>query len=204
REVAMGEGARGDDLRQKAKAGAGATPEAEEPTPADLIADHVANEGWHRLAGQFGPVLFKTHPASVLGHMSEEFFRLALIAHLSRSKDLRRAARSRPELLAQTLKADEVSGAHPSFLAIMLRVLDDEVLLVLHVLERKGFEVRISGIADNFQLHTLLAGAIIGLAARGLIAGRGPSPRAVAECRDARVEQRGGDNVTGAFNLCNW
>jgi hypothetical protein len=86
----------------------------------------------------------------------------------------------------------------------MLQVLDDEALLVLHVEQRKGFEIRISGIADNFQLHILLAGAIIGLPAKGLVAGQAPSQRAVAECRDAHTEKRGGEIVVGPFNLYNW
>jgi hypothetical protein len=74
----------------------------------------------------------------------------------------------------------------------------------LHVEQKKGFDVRISGISDNFQLHTLLAGALIGSPLRGWIKGQAPSGRAVAECRDARVDPQGGDNVTGAFNLWNW
>jgi hypothetical protein len=135
--------------------------------------------------------------------MSEEFFRLGLIAHLSRSKALRSAARSRPELLEQTLQVDDVAGLHRSFLAMILQVLE-ETLLVLHVEQKKGLEVRISGISDNFQLHTLLAGAIIGTPAEGWLAGEAPSRRAVAECRDAPLNRSGGDNVTGAFNLFNW
>ena len=87
---------------------------------------------------------------------------------------------------------------------MMLQVLDDEPLLVLHVEQRKGFDIRISGIANNFQLHTLLAGAIIGSPAKGMVTGEAPSKRAVAECRDSVVGHDGGDNVTGAFNLWNW
>ena len=125
--------------------------------------------------------------------MAEEFFRLGLIAHLSRSKGLRAAARAQPELLEGTLRLDLVAGSHRSFLATMLQILDDEPLLVLHVEQKKGFGVRISGIADNFQLHTLLAGAIIGRPEKGWVEGKAPSRRAVAECRDAKIDQRGGD-----------
>jgi hypothetical protein len=173
-------------------------------TAAEIVDSHVANQGWQQLAQRFGPTLFKTHPTSVLGHMAEEIFRLGLIAHLSRSKALRDAARARSELLEKTLQADAAAAAHRSFLAIMLQVLDEEPLLVVHVEQRKGFDVRIAGIADNFQLHTLLAGAIIGSPAQGWVTGEAPSQRAVAECRDAPVGQGGGDYVTGAFNLWNW
>ena len=193
-----------DELRTAMAADADGAEEQVELTPGEIIDSHVADEGWQRLAGKFGPVLFQEHPASVLGHMSDEFFRLGLIAHLSRSKSLRAAARLQSEFLAGTLRTDKVAGSHRSFLATMLQVLDDELLLVLHVEQKKGFEVRISGISDNFQLHTLLAGAIIGSPAQGWVDGEAPSSRAVAEYRDAQVDERGGDNVTGAFNLCNW
>jgi hypothetical protein len=169
-----------------------------------MVDAHVANQGWRQLAGKFGPEIFREQPMSVLGHMSEEFFRLGLIAHHSRSKRLRQAARSRPEYLEKTLRLDEAACSYRSFLATMLQVLDNELLLVLHVELKKGFDVRISGISDNFQLHTLLEGAIIGPPAQGWVEGVAPSARAVAECRDASVDQRGGDNVTGAFNLWNW
>jgi hypothetical protein len=178
--------------------------QADELSPTEIIDKHVGSEGWQQLADRFGPVLYREHPASVLGHMSEELFRLGLIAHLSRSKSLRAAARSQPELLAGTLRCDEAASSHRSFLATMLQVLDGELLLVLHVPQRKGFDVRISGIADNFHLHTLLAGAIIGPPEEGWVEGEAPTPRAVAQCRDARIDRRGGDNVTGAFNLFNW
>ena len=68
-----------------------------------------------------------------------------------------------------------MSGSHRSFVATMLQVLDDEPLLVLQVEQQKGFKVRISGIADNFQLHTMLEGAIIGPPAKGWVDGEGPS-----------------------------
>ena len=91
-----------------------------------------------------------------------------------------------------------------SFLGAMLQVLDDEPLLVLHVQQRKGFEIRISGIVDNFQLHTLLAGTLIDPAAEGMLTGAAPGALAVAQCRDAEVGDSGGEHVIGAFNLWNW
>jgi hypothetical protein len=193
-----------NELRAAALADADGAKKEEELTPTQIVDSNVANEGWQRLADKFGPVLFQEHPASVLGHMSREFFCLGLIAHLSRSKSLRVASRSQPELLEGTLRCDAAASSHGSFLATILQVLDDESLLILHVEQRKGFAVRIGGISDNFQLHTLLAGAIIGSPAKGWIDGEAPSPRAVAQCRDAPIDQRGGDNVTGSFNLWNW
>jgi hypothetical protein len=159
-----------EELRAAA-ASAGDDVDVRALTAAALVNDHLASDGWQPLAQRFGPVLYRKQPASVLGHMADEFFRLGLIAHLSRSKGLRQAARARPELLAQTLQSDAAAGLHRSFLAMLLQVLDDEPLLVVHVEQRKGFEVRIGGIADNFQLHTVLAGAIIGWSARRWLTG---------------------------------
>ena len=85
----------------------------------------------------------------------------------------------------------------------MLRVLDDEPLLVLHPGTRRGYRVRCGGIADNFQLHTLLAGALIGAPDQGWLPGERPDPRVLAAARDqpvapdARIAQ-------GSFNLWAW
>jgi hypothetical protein len=53
----------------------------------------------------------------------------------------------------------------------MLQVLDGEELLILSPEPRVGFRVRIRGIGDNFQLHTLLAGHIVGPVEEGLYPG---------------------------------
>jgi hypothetical protein len=62
-------------------------------------------------------------------------------------------------------------------------VLDDEELLVLHPALGKGFRVWVSGIATGRQLHTLLADALIGDPAQGLLPGTRPDPRVVALAR---------------------
>src|SRR5207244_8017644 len=71
-------------------------------------------------------------------------------------------------MLARALAGVNGSAA---FLAKMLQVLDDEELVVLSPEPKMGFRVRIGGIGDNFQLHTLLAGAIVGPAEEGLYPG---------------------------------
>ncbi len=55
------------------------------------------------------------------------------------------------------------------------------------------FSLRVCGIGDNFQLHTLLADALIG---RGLVEGEAPSAEAVACCRD----RAGMVPTTGSFD----
>lgn len=193
-----------EELRPVAVENADEDVDAASLTPADIIEDHINNEGWQDLARRFGPELFELYPNSVLAHMAEDYFRLGLIAHLSRSRKLRAMARAQSLYLQQTRTADNAADSDRSFLATMLQVLDDEQLLVLHVEQKKGFEIRISGIADNFQFQTLLAGAVIGSPSAGMLTGTAPSSLAVAQCRDAAVGDNGGEHVTGAFNLCNW
>src|SRR5262249_60468311 len=82
------------------------------------------------------------------------------IAGLSRDKDARqRAVLALPEFAL-------LARAHPDagWLELLLSVLDAEPFLVLHPATRNGYEVRVSGVADNFQLHILLADALIGAA----------------------------------------
>jgi hypothetical protein len=128
-------------------------------------------------------------------------FVLGAIAHLSRSKPLRARARSRPEIAELARAVDGVTGA-TSLLTAVLRVLDDERLVVLHPGERKGFEVTIGGVADNFQLHTLLADALIGDPAAGRLAGEKADPIAAAAARGGVIPP-GRVTTTGAFNLWN-
>ena len=50
-----------------------------------------------------------------------------------------------------------MTGAH--YLSLLLRVLDNESLLVIEVASRRGFVGTVSGVADVFQLHVLLMDA---------------------------------------------
>ncbi|MFF5304138.1 hypothetical protein ACFY5F_32735 [Streptomyces sp. NPDC013161] len=77
-----------------------------------------------------------------------------------------------------------------------LLVLDDEPLLVLHRPTGTGYLLRMTGIGDNFQLHTLLADVLIG---GGHVPGQAPSAQEAAVCRDVP----GQVPTTGAFNLVN-
>ncbi|MGC4807089.1 hypothetical protein [Micromonospora sp. DT233] len=82
----------------------------------------------------------------------------------------------------------------------LLRVLDGEPLLVLHRPTGRGWRVDIDGVADNFQLHTLLAGALCGPAEQGLIEGPTVDPSWVEVATDA-PEERFGGTVVGCFDL---
>lgn len=100
-----------------------------------------------------------------------------------------------------------VRGA-AGWLAKMLSVLDDEPFLVLHPGVGLGFRLNVSGVADNFQLHTLLADLLTGDLSEWPIAapklpGKRPSP-AVAAVAKGTGPQQIKDLSVGTWNLYLW
>ena len=63
-------------------------------------------------------------------------------------------------------------------------VLDDEPLIVLDPVSGSGFRLTISGVGDNFQLHTLVADRVTGAPEQGLLAGVPPEPAWVTAATD--------------------
>ncbi|QIS16289.1 hypothetical protein F5544_42400 [Nocardia arthritidis] len=89
----------------------------------------------------------------------------------------------RESLLDRNNALAEAGGEWDKCTAYALQVLDDEPLIVLHRATGTGYRMRISGMGDNFQLHTLVADALIN---GGHVTGEyAPSAEAVAACRDA-------------------
>jgi len=129
-------------------------------------------------------------------------FSMAAVAMLSRSIEARKASQSRRALRAAL---DELGGqyGHAGFLWVMMQVLDDEPIVVLHPGEEKGVRVRISGLADNFQLHTLLADALIGRFPGRWLRGTRPARAEATLARNGPVGE-GGPVAHGAFNLWTW
>ena len=124
------------------------------------------------------------------------------LAMLSRAATARQAARADGLLMERIEKVAPLHGG-VGWLATLLAVLDDEELLVLHPALGRGYRVRISGVADNFQLHTLLADALIGDPDAGRLPGARPDPRVAAAARDREVDPAA-ETTTGAFNLVGW
>jgi hypothetical protein len=127
------------------------------------------------------------------------------VLYLSQRKDVRVVLPERARLLAATeAVAEQLNVAH--WLRGLLLVLDDEQLIVLHRPTGRGFRVTISGIGDNFQLHTLLAASLIGKESRGLIPGQRPTAAEIAAASDGEPAPPGG--IKGNFNLVdaygNW
>ncbi|MDV9170503.1 hypothetical protein R6V09_10195 [Streptomyces sp. W16] len=100
----------------------------------------------------------------------------------------------RTGLLDALRAVQEASGHDFKCLRYALVVLDDEPLLALHRPTGTGYLLRMTGIGDNFQLHTLLADVLIG---GGHVPGQAPSAQEAAVCRNAP----GQVPTTGAFNL---
>ena len=126
---------------------------------------------------------------------------VAPIALLSRSKTLRQQVQTRRGLIEMiaSMSRDNVGA---EWLNKMFAVLDDEELLVLHPEQGKGYRLRIEGIASNFDLHTLLAAALIGDPAEGWLEGKAPDPDVVealqGEASDSAM------HTSGSFNLVNY
>ncbi|MFJ1756445.1 hypothetical protein [Kitasatospora sp. NPDC088134] len=91
-------------------------------------------------------------------------------------------------------------GAHDlKCLRYALAVLDEVPVTVLHRPSGTGYRIRIAGIGDNFQLHTLLAHLLIG---GGHLPGEAPSAEAVRLATDpAPARGRSGVDTHGAFEL---
>jgi hypothetical protein len=85
---------------------------------------------------------------------------LGTIAHLARSPAARQRHGQRTDLLAK-LNAVRWDTGNTGFLWKMLQVLDEE-LVILAPAFRIGWRVRITGVPDNFQLHALIAGHLVG------------------------------------------
>lgn len=130
------------------------------------------------------------------------------VLYLSQRADVRRALPDRARLLAA---AQQLTGEYPDiapYLVGLLRALDGEKLAVLHRGSGRGFWVTVSGVADNFQLHTLLAAALLTPGENGngggaaCLPGAPPSPAMIAAA-DGTGDLMPPGGVTGQFNLAD-
>jgi hypothetical protein len=119
-------------------------------------------------------------------------FSMSAVTLLSRSVETRAAVEPVDPVVDQAA----VHWEQLEYIRDLRRVLDDEPLLVLDRETGQGWMVRISGIGDNFQLHTLLGGALIG---RDLD-GTPPDPRWIRSMSAGEVEP-GTPPVVGWWDL---
>ena len=101
-----------------------------------------------------------------------------------------RLAMPRRDWAAACTQAMSVLRRDVAILAAELAVLDDETLIVVHRTEPVAFEVRVSGVMENFQLYVLLADALPGFA---------PDPAWVAAAGTGDPD--GSDRIEAAFQL---
>ncbi|ORT60405.1 hypothetical protein [Streptomyces sp. CB03238] len=147
-------------------------------------------------------IVDRTGFEAAMGWWSLPQWEMAALAMLN-SKAVRQQVPGKAELLALAERVQDASDHTFRCLVYALRVLDDEPLVVLHRETRTGYAMRMTGMGDNFQLHTLLAGALIG----GLhLPGDAPSAQEVAVCRDApgQVDTVGSFNLVGADGGWIW
>ena len=97
---------------------------------------------------------------------------------------VRRNLANRAELveLAESLEP-EYGDLQCAIRALLL--IDDEPLLVMDRASGKAFRMRMSGIAGNYQLQTLLAGILVG---GGHLPGQAPSPEAIANSSSGVID----------------
>ncbi|MBB5430615.1 hypothetical protein HDA36_000699 [Nocardiopsis composta] len=115
---------------------------------------------------------------------------------------VRAALRAEPEMLGElTVIARNLSPHIEEYTEVheLLRMAGADRALVLDRASGRGFRVRFDGVADNFQLHVLLADALIGAEGRG-VPGPRPHPAWVASSRDADNDPRA-DVVQGVWDL---
>ena len=151
---------------------------------------------------QAGATVAQERPELARAWWALELFGRAGAALLSRTSAGRRAARANERLIGPIGRLADVHE-WSGWLNELLGVLDDEELLVLHPALGRGYRVRISGIADNFQLHTLLADALIGDPDAGWLPGRRPDAAVVAAARGLSGEQTA-ETAQGVFNMVGW
>ncbi|WP_156755595.1 hypothetical protein [Actinokineospora pegani] len=115
------------------------------------------------------------------------------VLFLAQREDVRGILPRRAELLAAVeAVAEDLPTAH--WLRGLLLVLDDEPLIVLHRATSQGWRCTMSGIGDNFQLHTLLAGQFA-----TAVGAPPPTAAELAAANTGELQPQAG--ITGTFNL---
>lgn len=142
----------------------------------------------------------RENPAETRAWDAVDNLGLAAIACLSRREALRKQALSDKVLVDAVAPLADV---HPRmhFLALLLRVLDGQELVVLHPPTKQGWRVEVSGVADNFQLQTLLADLLVG---KDFGLPGTPPPREVVDVMSGEGPQRIEASVAGGWNLYQW
>lgn len=98
-----------------------------------------------------------------------------------------RAMLPQRERLTELIRVARSLFEQAHFLHGLLHVLDDAPLIVLHRETGRGFRLRLSGVGDDRQLHTLLAGLLIGPGSLVGLPGRRPAERDIVAASNGAV-----------------
>ncbi|KRC35451.1 hypothetical protein ASE27_09475 [Oerskovia sp. Root918] len=124
--------------------------------------------------------------------------------------DVRRSLPQKERLTAAAIAAHDLLPDLAPWMLGLLRILDDDTVIVLHRETGVGFRATITGVADNFQLHTLLAAQVLPLLPaprQGLFrrrdTGRLPDvpTSAMVAAADGSGEYAPEGGIVGQFNL---
>ncbi|WP_116247664.1 hypothetical protein [Nocardiopsis sp. FIRDI 009] len=146
-------------------------------------------------------VLGDNAPLATVGWWTSQRYGLAAKAMLGDS-GVRAAVRSDAsalEGLGQIARALSTQLSEFGEVHELLRMAETSRVLVLDRASWRGFRVRFDGMGDNFQLHTLLADALIGKEGRR-VPGTRPDPRWTAACLNASADPLA-DVVRGEWDL---
>lgn len=114
-----------------------------------------------QIISEQGDIVRKGMPHSANAWIALNYLSLALVSSLSVDSKLLQEVQSDEELTARVHAFAGGYGQNVNHLSRLLRVLDEDIV-VLYPELLKGYEVRISRVGDNAQLHTLLADVLIG------------------------------------------
>lgn len=157
-----------------------------------LIAPEIANQ------------LFARDPQAVVAWQVRDLWVSPLIAHLTRSAELRRRANAH-SAFREVVEQNADSG---DWLRMALRVLDDTELLVLHPETDQGYRLKMSGVEGNFQLHLLLADLLIAHPNQANqtegLPGAPPSSAIADAVWGRRGPQFAEETAQGVWNLYDW
>lgn len=161
------------------------------PNPTGMPDEQVQD----RLGPDYDSVWYTPHFGWHTLHMWEK----ASVAVLA-DPQLRRKLKNRDELVRLAERLEPEYGDLQCVLRALL-LLDDEPLLVMDRASGKAFRMRMSGIAGNYQLQTLLAGILVG---DGHLAGQAPSPEAVAISSTAPIDMNRLNDLPHATECFNF
>ncbi|MFC5184419.1 hypothetical protein [Actinomadura harenae] len=148
---------RATEVFGEADAFARAWSEATGSTPPDMEDDGPSQEIVDILVPQLG----EASVSAMLAWFSVPQFALAMTTVLQNSAMVRGSIQDRENRARLAGELVEFHS-HMSYVQGLLRVLEGERLLVLDRASKRGWTVQIAGIGDNFQLHVLLGGALLG------------------------------------------